>query len=182
MDDSTQRGMPRARISYGASRDTHRDLREAQACGPRSQVSVPLAHPEPASLPEQVLFVSWVWSSSSRALPSRVAAKSVTSLEISRTEVIAAAQVTLLVAGEAHLSKPGRFGLAKRAFRDLPGWGVMMGQGPLSPSKASITNRAHLHSNAQSLEGAFRNCLTLLSDPFQKYAKSLLVPSAMRSR
>ncbi len=89
MDNSTQTGMPQARISYGASRHTHRDLREAQACGPRSQVNVPLAHPELASLPEQVLFVSWVWSSSSRVL----AAKSGTSLKISSTEFIAAAKV-----------------------------------------------------------------------------------------
>ena len=96
MGDSTQTGMPRARISYGASRDTHRDLREAQACGPRSQVGVPLEHPEPASLPEQVLFVSWVWSSSSRVLPSRVAAKSGTSLKISSTQFIAAAQVSFV--------------------------------------------------------------------------------------
>jgi len=96
MDDSTQIGMPRARISYGASRSTHTDLREAQACGPRSQVTVPLAHPEPASLLEQVLFVSWVWSSSSRVLPSLVAAKTGTSLEISSTQLIAAAQVSFV--------------------------------------------------------------------------------------
>ena len=96
MDDSTQIGMPRARISYGASRSTHTDLREAQACGPRSQVTVPLAHPEPASLLEQVLFVSWVWSSSSRVLPSLVAAKPGTSLEISSTQLIAAAQVSFV--------------------------------------------------------------------------------------
>ena len=96
MDDSTQIGMPRARISYGASKNTHRDLREGQACGPKSQVIVPLAHPEPASLLEQVLFVSWLWSSSSRVLPSRVAAKSGTSLKISSTQFIAAAQVSFV--------------------------------------------------------------------------------------
>ena len=52
-----------AQISYGASIDKRRHLREGRAYDPRIQAIGRLARPRLASLPGLVLSVSWVWSS-----------------------------------------------------------------------------------------------------------------------